>query len=150
MNCHVIRRPVRKSDMGNYALFPVYREDHEEIKRLKLDKTYKARVWEPRNVKYHRLFFGLCNLVIQNSEKWQTVDQFRKAFLVYAGFVSIVPGINGVDIPVPDSMAFDKMDEETFDAEVMPIFWQVCARELGLDIEDLKANYEKYLEGADV
>ena len=146
MNCNIIKRTVRDTDVGHEAIMPSDRQSAEGFNRLKLHKLYRAKVWEPRNIKYHRLFFGLCNLVIQNSEKWQTVDQFRKAFLVYAGFVSIVPGINGVDIPVPDSMAFDKMDEETFDAEVMPIFWQVCAKELGLDIEDLKANYEKYLE----
>lgn len=131
--------------MGNYALFPVYRADHEEFKRLKFQRVYTAKVWEPRNLKYHRLFFSLCNLVVRNSEKWTTVDQFRKAFLIYAGFMEIVPGLNGVDVVVPDSMAFDRMDEETFDSEVMPMFWQVVARELKLDIEDLKQNYERYL-----
>ena len=145
MNAHFVKRAVSRTDMGNYALFPVYRNDHEELRRLKFHRVYTAKVWEPRNGKYHRLFFALCRLVVDNSGQWASVDQFRKAFMMYGQFVEIIPGIDGHPVAVPDSMAFDKMDEETFDREVMPLFWQACARELGLDVEDLKTNYERYL-----
>ena len=146
MNCTVVKRYINPADAGQFALFPVYRSGIDEIGKLKVNWQYRAKVWRPRNLKYHNLFFALCALVVDNSEIWQTVDQFRKAFLIYAGFVEVVPGIDGEPVAVPDSMAFDKMDEETFDRDVMPMFWQVVARELKIDIEDLKLNYERYLQ----
>ena len=145
MTGNVVKRIITSKDLGFCAMFPAYNKDREEFNRLQQGQIYAARVWEPRNVKYHRLFFALCRLVVDNSGQWASVDQFRKAFMVYGQFVEIIPGIDGNPVAVPDSMAFDRMDEETFDAEVMPVFWQVCARELGKDVEDLKANYERYL-----
>lgn len=145
MNCTVIKRPVRKTDMGNYALFPVYRNDHTEVGKLTTDRTYRARVWRPRNLKYHNLFFALCALVVDNSEKWQTVEQFRQAFLIFIGYVQIIPGLDGNPVAVPDSMKFDRLDEDQFESEIMARFWPVVAKELDLDEGELRADYQRIL-----
>ena len=148
MEATIIKRPIQHSDIGHMAIMPSDRMAAEEFNRLKIHKLYRARVWEPRNLKYHRLFFGLSRLIVENSEKWQTVEQFRHAFLVYIGKVQVVPGVDGTPVAVPDSMSFEKMDEETFDREVMERFWPVVAKELDLDEGELRADYQRILGGA--
>ncbi len=148
MQATILKRAVTREDIGRFVILPADKNSCEEFNRLKLHKLYRARVWEPRNLKYHRLFFALLKLVVQNSDKWQNEEQLRHAFLIYIGKVQVVPGLDGNPVAVPDSMAFEKMDEETFDREIMERFWPVVARELDLDEGELRADYQRILGGA--
>lgn len=41
---------------------------------------------KPRNVQHHRKFFALINVVFPHQETWATIDTFREALLVAAGY----------------------------------------------------------------
>lgn len=150
MNCTVVKRYINPADAGQFALFPVYRSGIDEIGKLKVNWQYRAKVWRPRNLKYHNLFFALCALVVDNSEKWQTVEQFRQAFLIFIGYVQIIPGLDGKPVAVPDSMKFDRLDEDQFESEIMARFWPVVAKELDLDEGELRADYQRILSEGEI
>jgi len=58
MKFNVIRR-------GAY-LFPAYPEDTDAIKQMRPDEVYRVEAKMPRNVKFHRKYFVLLNLVFDN------------------------------------------------------------------------------------
>lgn len=44
------------------GLKPLYDEDFEEKKKLKIGEVYEATIKRPRNLSFHRKYFGLINL----------------------------------------------------------------------------------------
>jgi len=92
---------------------------------------------QPRNIAYHRKFFKLISVTFKAlNEKYSLVypdaEQLRKSVLIMAGQVDLV--WNGKEwIPVPLSLAFDKMDNIKFN-EVYNRCLDVCL-ELSPSIE---------------
>jgi hypothetical protein len=50
----------------NGILKPAYPEDSEKAHKMRSGEVYRVRVSMPRNVKFHRKFFTLINLVFDN------------------------------------------------------------------------------------
>ena len=53
-----------KSFDGKFT--PAQDSDYEMAKNIKAGDTYKFKFSKPRNIKFHRKFFALINLVFQN------------------------------------------------------------------------------------
>ena len=45
-----------------------YDSDFEKAKKIKPLKEVKCKITQPRNIKFHRKFFALINLVYDNQE----------------------------------------------------------------------------------
>lgn len=106
------------TDMG---LIPMYGEDFDAKRRLRLGESYKARISVARNIRFHRMFFALINAAWSfQSEKTQaffhnSVEQFRKTVELMAGHYDTVYSVERKEWQqIPRSIAFDKMDEPEF------------------------------------
>jgi Protein of unknown function (DUF1367) len=70
-------------------------------------KTHKAR-----SGPFHRRHMVIETRVFEAQEKFMHFEQFRNWLKVGAGFCDWLPGPKGAVIPVPRSIAFDKLEED--------------------------------------
>lgn len=70
-------------------------------------KTHKAR-----SGPFHRRHMAIETALFEAQEKFDSFEQFRNWIKVGAGFCDWVPGPRGAVIPVPKSIAFDKLEDD--------------------------------------
>lgn len=134
------------------GLKPLYDEDFEEKKKLKLGETYKATIVHPRNILFHRKFFALIKLGFDNSKMVEhsriasetnenvipmTEKSYRKFVLIKSGFANIYQTNKGLFVEA-QSMSFDSMDESTFQ--------DVYSKALDFVIKDTQADEKLFME----
>ena len=104
-----------------HGLVPLYDDDFDEKKRLKIGEDYVVDIKKPRNIKHHRLYFSLINCAWDLlTEKQRTFfgskESFRKTLQVAAGHCERVFHLKLRDwVEVPKSIAFDKMSGDEFE-----------------------------------
>ncbi len=87
----------------------------EAIRSYKLGETYRATVVKPRNLKNHRRWWALCNLIYQNTDQYKSVDQVHDHLKILAGHCTqIVSKSTGEVYLVADSISFGSLDEAQF------------------------------------
>lgn len=103
------------------GLKPMYDEDFDEKKKLKIGEVYEATIKRPRNLSFHKKYFALINCAweYQNERAVEhfhnSVESFRKTIEVATGWCEPVYSIERKEWnEVPKSIAFDKMDEDEF------------------------------------
>lgn len=103
------------------GLKPLYDSDYEEKKKLKIGEVYEASIRQPRNIPFHRKYFGLINLAWEyQTEKvcehfHNNIELFRKTVEMAAGWCEPIYSIDRKEwVEVPKSIAFDKMDNAEF------------------------------------
>lgn len=95
-------------------------EDYELLKKVKVGTIVKAKIVQPRNVKFHRKFFALINaawdcLTEQQRTNLRSKDTFREQLLITSGFSEPLFDINGQQfLERAKSISFAKMDEPSF------------------------------------
>lgn len=95
-------------------------EDYEELKKIKVGAVIKAKIVQPRNVKFHRKFFAMVNaawdcLTEQQRVNLRSKDTFREQLLIISGFSEPLYDINGQKfLERAKSISFAKMDEPAF------------------------------------
>ena len=103
------------------GLVPMYPDDYEERRKLKLGEVYTAEIKLMRNVDFHRKYFKLISLAWEYlNEKQQafikTKDNFRKYLEVAAGHCEPFYSRKLKEwVGAPKSIAFEKMDEVEFE-----------------------------------
>ena len=104
------------------GLKPMYDEDYDEKKKLKIDEVYEAEIRLPRNLKFHRKYFALLRCAWEYlNEKQQTffkndIEVFRKSLEVTGGWCEPIFDIEtGEWHHAPKSISFEKMKEEEFE-----------------------------------
>lgn len=123
------------------ALKPVDELAAEAVRKIGGDEVVTVTIKRTRNVRFHRKFFALMNLVFQNQEHYPSLDIMLAAFKVAAGHCFPVIAKGGQTVMVPKSISFSKMDESAFEE-----FWSasvsiVITRFLpGVKREDLEAE----------
>jgi Protein of unknown function (DUF1367) len=70
-------------------------------------KTHKAR-----SGPFHRRHMVIETRLFEAQERFEHFEQFRNWLKVGAGFCDWVPGARGAVMPVPRSIAFDKLEED--------------------------------------
>lgn len=103
------------------GLKPMYDEDYDNKKKLKLGEVYRSRITLVRNLEFHQKYFKLINLAweYQNERTVEffkhNVDLFRKSVEMSAGWCDMAFSIARKEwVEIPKSIAFDKMDELEF------------------------------------
>ena len=103
------------------GLKPCDDEDYEKKLRLRPGRIYKCKVTIARNYEFHKKYFALINCawayqperVVEHFK--HSVEQFRKTVEIAAGHCDPVYNISlRTWTDVPKSIAFDKMDEASF------------------------------------
>lgn len=103
------------------GLIPLYDDDYEEKRKLKIGEKYSVEIKKARNVQFHRLYFALINC------SWEYLNEaqseffhnnktvFRKSLEVSAGHCDKVFSFKLKDwVDIPKSISFDKMSEFEF------------------------------------
>ena len=98
------------------GLKPMYDEDYEEKKKLRIGEVYKAVITRTRNLGFHRKFFALIKIGHENTTNF--VDEipfevYRKWVIIKAGFYKTYHTKKGIMVEA-ESIAFGSMDDAKF------------------------------------
>lgn len=96
------------------SLIPTDKFGIDAVANIAFGCFVRVVITQPRNIKFHRLFFGLVNLVFENQTQFATRDGFLDALKVSVGHCDDRSGINGKQFIVPRSISFAAMDNEQF------------------------------------
>jgi hypothetical protein len=94
---------------------PAYDSDYQKAKKIKVDSAVSCKITKPRNIKFHRKFFGLINLVFQNQEIYNNPEHLREELTKKAGFYEVYTNHLGVLNYKAKSISFVKMSQEEFE-----------------------------------
>ena len=102
------------------GLVPLDDMDWEVKKQLRLGSDVRVHVTMPRNVKFHRKFFALLNITLDNllettqqQLRITTTNRLLDVLKIRMGFYDIVQ-IDGRNVLELHSISFAKMDEYAF------------------------------------
>ena len=104
------------------GLRPMYDEDYDERKKLKIGQVYRADVVVPRNTAFHRKYFSMINcawdlLTERQREFFGNKESFRKTVQTAAGYCERVFSLKLREwVEVPKSISYDKMRGDEFEA----------------------------------
>ena len=103
------------------GLKPMYDEDYDEKKKLKIGETYEVEIRLPRNLRFHRKYWALlrCSWEYLNEKQQEffknDIDVFRKSLEVTAGWCEPLYDLKTQSwYHAPKSISFEKMKEEEF------------------------------------
>ena len=131
------------------SLRPVDEAGEEVMRSIGMGEIIEVDLRRRRNLKHHRLFFALMNLVWQNipdQDKYKTVEDLVTEVKIITGHYTrrdmVVEG-KRYPILTPNSISFAAMDQVAFDA----FFQRVCdwiATDVlpGITQEDLRQELE--------
>lgn len=132
------------------------------IARLEPGEFFTFSWRQPRNVRFHRKFFALLNHAF---EAWEpehgrkrltykgrpiekNLENFRKEITILAGFYNASYDLKGRVKLEAQSIAFDKMDDETFatlyEAVLKVLLEHVLTNYKRDDVERVVAELEKF------
>lgn len=102
---------MQRSSLG---LSPVDQIGIEAINKIPFGKEVKAKITQPRNAKFHRLFFGLLNLVYGSQDKYATLEGLLDAVKIAIGHCDELVTLDGKLCMIPRSISWAEMDEASF------------------------------------
>lgn len=119
------------------GLKPLYDEDLDEKKKLKLGEVYQAEIRLVRNYQFHKKAFALLNLAWaylpeRTQNGFRSIDGFRSYITVAAGYYDLYfnPRLKEF-VEVPKSWAFDSMDNAAFTdfyEKVKDVIWGIIGK----------------------
>jgi hypothetical protein len=148
---------------ANGALVPLDDEQAQKLKRFKVGSVVRGEFVEMRNGKFFRKWWTLANFAFDlwaesmepmeyRGQRVQPVfEKFRKDLTILAGFYHPVFNIDGSFKVEADSIAWAKMNEETFAVLYSKTIDAILAKVLprhGLSHETLANHVDRVLEFA--
>jgi hypothetical protein len=127
----------------NNKILPEYNSDYDQLKKLKPGVTYSFEIKQPRNVKFHRKFFGLLNLAFDNQSAFNSFEEMRAWIIMKAGFYKRVVTPSG-EMYQPESISFASMDDLQF-AELYSRVMDVICNWLDISDEDVQEQLINYM-----
>lgn len=129
--------------VNNNSLIPYNNSSVAWINKQKPGTVISADVKSDRNLKLHRKYWALCNLVSQNSEVYTSPEMVSDICKLKLGLVDYRIVVNGEVIIKTKSISFDKMPQEDFD-----IFYKqalnVMSELSGIGTYELENNWAEY------
>jgi hypothetical protein len=104
-------------------------EQGEEALRLVRDGEVKVKITQPRNIRFHRLFFSLLKLVAENNPNFHSTDDVLDYLKMKLRLFTVVQFPDGSTHTRLGSISFAKMDETEFHAfakrciDVLSDYW---------------------------
>lgn len=140
---------VKKSKSG--WLDPCSPMDLEAVQKLSPDRQYRCDIVMPRSNAYHNRYWGKLHVAVESTvagDYWPTAQKLHQALLVMTGHVTPVKIKRGGEweyVMLPDSTAFDRMDQGEFqtyaDNALMHLSTLIGVPVEALDREAVKAGY---------
>jgi hypothetical protein len=94
------------------VLRPIDERSFEELRKIKDGRTFICEIKRPRNLKHHRKYWSLINLISDNLDG-VTPEGLSSAIKMMIGHVVTVQ-FGNKSILYPDSISFDKMNQDQF------------------------------------
>jgi len=94
------------------VLRPIDERSFEELRKIKDGRTFICEIKRPRNLKHHRKYWALINLISDNLDG-VTPEGLSSAVKMMIGHVVTVQ-FGDKSILYPDSISFDKMNQDQF------------------------------------
>ena len=95
-------------------LAPADENAEEIISKLRHGQAIRVKYSLPRNYENHKRFFAFVKTTFEIQDHFDNIKHYRKWIVMKSGHYSIIVAPNGYQIFDADSIAFDKMDEATF------------------------------------
>lgn len=108
------RPPILMFRRGS-QLHPVGALDTESVMRLPAGKPLRVKVTLARNIPQHRLYWAMLQLVCDNLDQPVQREALHEWIKLKLGYSVEIKAKSGT-VLVPSSIAFDKMDQPTFQA----------------------------------
>ena len=98
---------------------PADRHSHEAWQKMERG-TYKAKVTRGRNLKFHRKYFALLDVIMDNlpeelEAKFPTIDRLLWEMKLQTGKFDVHISLGGTETVIPHSISFAKMDQDEFE-----------------------------------
>ena len=135
------------------GLQPLYEEDYDSKKKLKVGECYTAEIRLIRNLQFHRKAFSLLNTAWQllpekTQNGFRSIEAFRDSITVAAGFVDVFYDLRRkAYIERPKSWSFDSMDNAEFEEmynRLKDVIWWILSTRVNITqelFEQYLANY---------
>ena len=123
-----------------------YSEKAEQVfSKIQLNEVVEIDYKKQRNVKFHRKFFALINLVYQNQDHYNNIDELREDLTIEAGFYKLVVNkFTGEERRKAKSISFSSMDEIEFN-ELYNKFLNTIILVFGWDGEEIEKNIANFI-----
>lgn len=120
-----------------------YDSDYEKAKKIHLNEPFVITYTKKRNIKFHRKFFALINLVYSNQERYNNIDHLRKDLTIASGFYETRYGLHGEEITEAKSISFANMTEDEF-SDLYSAFIDTIVKYFKFDKYDIEEQIEMY------
>jgi Protein of unknown function (DUF1367) len=97
-----------------YALLPCDNLSAQALHEMTDGEQVKAVLTRPRNLKFHRLFFGLLQVVFESQNVFPTLEGMLDSIKVALGHFDEIKGFDGTVYIKPRSVSFASMDAKSF------------------------------------
>jgi hypothetical protein len=125
-------------------LEPIDDDGRRLLKRMAPGRVVSVEIKRPRNVLFHRKFFAMLNLILQNQEYYKSVDDLLDVCKLRIGHVKVVQTKRGEE-RIPKSISFAEMDETAFaDFYDRAVDWVVTEVIPGLKKDDLERELMEF------
>lgn len=95
------------------GLYPVDESGEAVIRKFGLGEIVSIDVTRPRNVAFHRKFFAMLHIILQNQDHYKSMDALLTVCKLATGHYYTVETKSGL-VKIPDSISFAGMDETKF------------------------------------
>lgn len=96
------------------ALRPVDAQGEEILRGIPNGTIVKATIKRPRNIRHHRLYWGLVSILFENQSRYATPEELSDVIKVATGHCTVIQTGEGKEIRIPKSISFAKMDQDAF------------------------------------
>ena len=108
---------------------PISEAERKSFTRYSLGDVITCQVNKPRNPLFHRKFFALLKITLDNQEYFHDTDELLYYLKMKAEHISWVTLPSGNELPIPKSISFSSMEEHDFS--------QFYSRCVGIIIKEL-------------
>lgn len=127
----------------NGKIVPEYASDYDKVAKLRPDTEYQIEIRKPRNIRFHRKFFSLLSLVMDNQDVFDNTEELRAYLMMKSGYYKRVPTKDGM-MYLPQSISFAKMDDIEFGEFYSRVLDVVC-QFLDIQSEDVARELVNYM-----
>lgn len=125
---------------GLGALVAADDESKAVLDRMKRGQHVDCDIRRMRNPMFHRKFMALLRLTFANQDKYESFEAFRREVIIRCGYATTHVHVDGAVSVYADSIAFDKMDEDTFTDLYDGAVRTILKYFIHVDREDLEAE----------
>ena len=119
------------------GLQPIDEAGEAAMRNVGLGEVVTAEVKRPRNVRFHRKFFAMLQIILQNQDHYQSLDDLLDVCKLRTGHYRTIQTKQG-EVRIPNSISFAAMDDTEFaDFYDRACYWIVTEVIPGLERQHL-------------